>query len=129
MTLGDPLSEFARSHIGSIEELRVFVVCVDHPQRWWSAAALAREVAQAVTNTQIALERLARRNLLDIRITDDVRYRFRPGTQDLEAQALAFAAAFRQDPVTVIQFVSRRTRRDSLRDFADAFRIRKHDDR
>lgn len=129
MTLGDPLADFARSHIGSTEELRIFILCVDHPDRWWSAAAAARELTVTPLLARQGLEQLARGNLLDIRITDDVRYRFRPGTPELESTALAFADAFRRDPVTIVQFVSRSARRDSLRDFADAFRIRRNDDR
>jgi hypothetical protein len=76
------------------------------------------------------LERFAQQNLLDIRISDDVRYRFQPGTDQLETAASAFAAAYRRDPALVVQYVAESAAEtDSLRDFADAFRIRRRDDR
>ena len=129
MTLRDLLADFALTHFGSVEDLRVFITCVDHPHRWWNATAVAHHLSITESGARLALERFARGNLLDIRISDDVRYRFKPGTDELEAQAWAFAAAFRHDPVAVVQFVSRSATSDSVRDFADAFRIKRHDDR
>ena len=89
---------------------------------------MAREVGIGESAARKSLDRLARRNLLDIRVTGDVRYRFRPGTPDLDAQAAAFAAAYRKNPVDVVRLIVR-SLPDSLRDFADAFRIKPDDDR
>jgi len=129
MDLGDALADFVRAHIHSISDLRIFFACIDHPERWWSATALGHELAVAERIARVTLERFARHNLLDIRISDDVRYRFQPGTEQLEALAWAFAAAYRQDPARVVQFVAESAGHDSLRDFADAFRIKRDVDR
>ena len=129
MTLRDLLVDFALRHFESVEDLRVFITCVDYPHRWWNATAVADHLSIEESGACAALERFTRGNLLDIRVSDDVRYRFKPGTEELEAQAWAFAAAFRHDPVAVVQFVSRSATPDSVRDFADAFRIKRHDDR
>ena len=72
------------------------------------------------------MDHLAAHNLLDIRITADVRYRFRPGTEDLQTAAREFADQYRTRPLPLLELVSG-TRR-SIRDFADAFRIRRDDD-
>ena len=75
------------------------------------------------------LDELARANLLDIRIIDAVRYRFEPGIQELEQQAVAFAVAYHNNPADVVKLIARSTVSDSVRDFADAFRIKRDDHR
>ena len=52
-----------------------------------------------------ALDRLTRSNLLDIRITGDVRYRFRPVTSELESQALALVDAYRRNPMQATEAI------------------------
>jgi hypothetical protein len=130
MPLGGAVTAFVDSHILSVDDLRIFFACADNPDRWWSSTALGRELGVAERIARATLERFAQQNLLDIRISDDVRYRFQPGTGQLEAAASAFAAAYRRDPALVVQYVARSAAEtDSLRDFADAFRIRRRDDR
>lgn len=121
------VSEFVTAHLSSLEDLQVLMICIEGPGRWWDAGSMAREVGVAPGAARRSLDQLARRNLLDIRITDDVRYRFAPGTPELEATAQAVAAAYRRNPISIVQLVD--TSRRSLRDFADAFRIRRDDDR
>lgn len=123
-----PVVHFTRTHLRSIEDLQVFVACFDNRERWWDSIAMAREVGVAESVARKALDRLARGNLLDIRLTGDVRYRFGPGTQELDTQAAAFAAAYRKNPVDVVRLIVR-SLPNSLRDFADAFRIKPDDDR
>jgi hypothetical protein len=123
-----PVEQFARTHFRSIEDLQVFVACLDNRERWWDAVAMAREVGITQSAARKALDRLARGNLLDIRLTGDVRYRFGPGTQELDTQAAAFGAAYHQNPVTIVRLIVR-SLPTSLRDFADAFRIKRDDDR
>lgn len=124
----EPVGQFTRTHVRSFEGLLVFVACLDNRERWWDAATMAREVGIADAAAQKALEQLARGNLLDIRITGDVRYQFKPGTPELESQAGMFAAAYRRNPADVVRLVVS-SLPGNLRDFADAFRIRRHDDR
>jgi hypothetical protein len=87
---------------------------------------MARHLGISTSAARRTLDHLARGNLLDIRITGDVRYQFKPGTAALEAAALACAAKYRADPISIIQLVTDSTRRN-VRDFADAFRIRGKD--
>jgi hypothetical protein len=123
-----PVVHFTRTHFSGIEDLQVFVAAIDTRERWWDAVSMAREIGIGESAARQSLDRLARRNLLDIRVTGDVRYRFRPGTPDLDAQAAAFAAAYRKNPVDVVRLIVG-SLPNSLRDFADAFRIRRDDDR
>lgn len=119
---------FARSYLPSIENLRVFILCVDHRDRWWDASAIADTLSISETRARRILDWFARSNLLDIRISDAVRFRFEPGLRELEERALEFAAAYHKDPAGVVQLIAGSTVTDSVRDFADAFRIRRDDD-
>ena len=119
---------FVADHVRSLDELQVLLAVVQAPDRWWDATSAGRELGIAATAAQRALDALAGRNLLDIRITGDVRYQFRPGTDALRAAALATEDTYRTNPLGVVQLVAQTSRR-GLRDFADAFRIRRDDDR
>lgn len=124
------LADFVDAHIRSVADLRILFACVDNPERWWSSTTLGRELGIGEQLARGSLERFARQNLLDIRVSDDVRYRFQPGTEQLEAVVRTFAAAYRQDPALVVHFIAESAaERDSLRDFADAFRITRRGDR
>jgi hypothetical protein len=123
------LVQFARAHIHSLEALQVFLLCVDHRDRWWDAIGIARAVRISESRARRILDQLARANLLDIRISEAVRFRFAPGIQELEEQAVAFASAYHNNPTDVVKLIARSTVSDSVRDFADAFRIRRDDDR
>ena len=118
---------FVNAHLRSIDELQVLIACILSRDRWWDAGTTARELGLTPTAARRALDRLAAHNLLDIRVTGEVRYQFRPGTADLEADARAVCEAYRANPVPLINRLTGAPRR-SVRDFADAFRIRQDDE-
>ena len=97
--------------------------------RWFDAESVARELGISRKKAQTVLEHLASRNLLEIRLSADIRYQFHPGTPELLAGTNACVDAYMRDPVAMWRLVSRRVAHDGIRDFADAFRIKRHDDR
>ena len=123
-----PVLAFVADHLRSLEELQLLIAVIQSPDRWWDATTAARELGITATVARRGLDHLAASNLLDIRITGDVRYQFCPGTGELRGAALATEEAYRLNPLGVVQLVAGTTRR-GLRDFADAFRIRRDDDR
>jgi hypothetical protein len=116
---------FIDEHIASPEELELLIALVDAPARWWDATLVSHDLGITVGNARRMLERFAAANLLDIRLTGDVRYQFRPGTPELHNGAVAVAAAYRRKPTVLLQRWARLTRRDVL-DFAEAFRFRRN---
>ena len=92
------LARFAATYLASLDDLKVLARCVEERDRWHDAPAIARTLRMPRSAARTALDRLTRSNLLDIRITGDVRYRFRPGTSALETQALALVNAYRRNP-------------------------------
>lgn len=126
--LSQEVRSFVASHLPSVDHLQVFMLLVQAPGHWWDGPAVARELGLDGQRAGRVLEALASRNLFDIRITGEVRYQFRPGTPALGDAALACAQAYRQQPLRVLRLVSG-SAGSSVRDFADAFRIRRDDDR
>jgi hypothetical protein len=118
---------FMAEHITSLDHLQLLIALIQSGDRWWDATSAARELGTTVGSARRALDHLAAHNLLDIRITADVRYQFRPGTQDLYDAAMDFADQYRTRPLPLLELVSGTSRRN-VRDFADAFRIRRDDD-
>ena len=117
---------FVADHIRSLEELQLLMAVIRAPERWWDAATAARELILPLGVARRVLDHFASHNLLDIRITGDVRYQFRPGTDELRAAARACVEAYNAHPQEVVELVKRKT---PVRDFSDAFRIRRDDDR
>jgi hypothetical protein len=117
---------FLSQHIRSLEELHLLIAVMESGDRWWDAASAGRQLHTSPGAARRALDRLAQENLLDLRITDDVRYQFRPGTDELRAAARACVEAYVSAPLAVLQRVT--ASRRGLQDFADAFRIRRDDD-
>src|SRR5688572_22567078 len=114
--------------LNSLQDLQILVTLMEDPERWWDARTIAEETGESSSSSGKALDRLAGKNLLDIRVTDDVRFRYRPGTPELEKAGSALFEEYRRNPLGIIKLVSGGRPR-SAADFANAFRIRRDDDR
>jgi hypothetical protein len=115
---------FVTDHVRTLAELQLLIAVIQSGDRWWDAGAAARESGLSVQEARRALDYFSAHNLLDIRITGDVRYQFHPGTSALRESAEACAAAFRARPLDLAQLVTGPSP-SSVRDFADAFRVRR----
>jgi hypothetical protein len=116
--------DFVRDYIDNLEQLDVLTVIMKSPERWWDGSEVAAFLGLNPAVARTALERLASRNLLAITITTDVHYQFQPGTPSLRDAADLFAEAWRDHRGEVLRLVTDRHRR-AMRDFSDAFRIRR----
>ena len=119
---------FVAAHVRSLDELQLLMAIVQSGDRWWDAGGAAREAGLSVADARAALDAFAAQNLLDIKIGEDLRYQFRPGTPALGEAAQATADAYRSRPLDVARLVAPGSRR-SVSDFADAFRVRRDDER
>ena len=118
---------FVTEHVRTLAELQLLMTIVQSGDRWWDATSAARELGLSLHDARRALDHFGAHNLLDIRITADVRYQYRPGTPELRESAEACAAAFRSRPLDLAQLVTGPSV-TSVRDFADAFRVRRNSD-
>ena len=122
------VAAFIDDHLLSITEIEVLTAMIDTPDRWWDARLICGELGVAVAAARGLLDRLAALNLLDIRFTDEVRYRFRPGTPELAHTVSRLVLSYRTNLAAVVHAVAPATARGA-RDFADAFRFRKNGNR
>ena len=93
--------EFVANNLRHVEDLDLLVAMAAGGDRWWDAVRASREVGISRVTARAALERLAARNLLEIRVTDDVRYQLRPGTATLRAAVRACLRAYDANPRAV----------------------------
>jgi len=126
--LSSQITAFITTHVRSVEALQVLMLLVQSPERWWDPTAVRLETGLAPGAAARILQQLASANLLDIKVTGDVRYQFAPGTPELRATALTVCELYRRTPLVVVSALPGMNRR-GLADFADAFRLRPDDDR
>jgi len=125
-TFAPSVVAFVTDHVRTLAELQLLIAIIQSDDRWWDASAAARESGLSLQEARRALDHFGAHNLLDIRITGDVRYQYRPGTSELRESAEACAAAYRTRPLDLAQLVTGPAA--SVRDFADAFRVRRKSD-
>ena len=114
--------------VRSVDELHALLTCAREPERWWNADDLRQETGMSTPAAERVLEDLARRNFFDVRIGGALRYQFRPASPALEEAVAALVDAYHKSPVAVTQLVAESMLRH-MRDFSDAFRIRRDDTR
>jgi hypothetical protein len=123
-TLSPSVVAFVAEHVRTLAELQLLMAIIESGDRWWDARSASRELGLTLQDARRALDHFGAHNLLDIRITEDVRYQYHPGTVELRESAEACALAFRSRPLDLAQLVTGPSAR-SVRDFADAFRVRR----
>jgi hypothetical protein len=94
--------EFLFAHVTNLGDLKVLVTLINGGDRWWDARSVAVYAGVDVADARRCLEEFAVKNLLDIRISDAVRYQLRPGTRELEGRLEALITAYRKSPADVV---------------------------
>ena len=128
---GDELeraSEFLRAHLDNYEQLLILQLVARTRERTWTAEAVARELRLSPSEVAGALDCLCARNLLDIRISGELNFRYSPGSEELRARTEAFLSLLAREPVAMakVMLEHQRTRERStaLQAFVDAFMLR-----
>jgi hypothetical protein len=104
------VQRFLRHDIGSPESLNILLLMRRDAQRWWAAHELADELGMQSDTAQKQLERLSARNLLDVRIAESLRYRYRPGAGEIARLVDQVSRAFERDHQAIHDLLSGRPR-------------------
>jgi hypothetical protein len=120
--LASDVLRFLTERIDSVEHLEALLLLARSPEKWWTAAAVASELGGDTASVSRTLDGLCAQNLLDVRVAQDVLFKFAPRPHDVP-HVRALADAYRNKRMIVLQTLSKRV--DSVRDFADAFKIGK----
>jgi hypothetical protein len=116
------VTAFVAEHLRSYDDLVLLDALVSSGDRWWDASSAAAALLLSEAAARSALDHLATHNLLEIRVTGDIRYQFHPGTPALRGAALACTEAYRADPSGMARLLVNRGHglgQRSIRDFAD----------
>jgi hypothetical protein len=123
-TIPQDIREFVARYLPSVEHLEVFIVLQRNTTRSWSAPDMSTELRIPESTAENVLERLASDNFLDVKISNEILYRFNPVTAALEHSAALCADLYVRERIAMINLVMAATL-GPMRDFAEAFRIKK----
>ncbi|HEY5412734.1 MAG TPA: hypothetical protein VIJ94_18600 [Caulobacteraceae bacterium] len=118
--MDEQLLEFIRAAIGSVWALELLVFMRGRPDRAWTQDELARELR---SHPRLAGEAMRTFEAAGLLVQRDGGFVYAPASPGLDELTGRLAGAYRERPVAVVNaIVSSRT--DSLRNFADAFRLK-----
>lgn len=123
MSLSAAAREFLRARLGSLVQLDIALLLHADASVWWSAERVAGHLRVSTDAATQALETLASRNLLDVRIASDLTYRFAPWHES----TAALVAEIADHHYEARELVARAGGDTVAARFADAFKIRKTD--
>jgi hypothetical protein len=118
------IQEFVARFLPSVEYLETFIVLQRNTTRSWSPSDVAAELRIQESAAADVLEQLASDNFLDVKISNEILYRFNPATTQLEQVAARCAEYYLRERIAMINMVMAATL-GPMRDFAEAFRIKK----
>jgi hypothetical protein len=118
------IREFVARFLPSVEHLETFIVLQRNATRSWSASDMAVELRIQESIAADVLERLASDNFLDVKISNEILYRFNPATPALEAAAARCADFYVRERIAMMNTVMT-TALGPMYDFAEAFRLKK----
>ena len=112
--LPSEVAAFIGQHLLSVDEIEALAAMSNAPKRWWDAKLMCGELGVPVSTCRFVLDHLAGLNLLDIRLTDDVRYRLHPGTPQLHRIVRCLVSLYATDRAAVVRAIARVARRGVL---------------
>jgi len=111
---------FIKAAVGSVWALELLLFVRARPERAWTEGQLARELR---SNERLAAEALNTFEAAGVVVRGPDGFVYSPASPGLDALAGRLGDAYRERPVAVVNaIVSART--DSIRSFADAFRLK-----
>lgn len=116
------LRVFIHSCIESIEQVELLLL-MRGSERMRTARDVASELGISVPRARSDLETLAARGLLEVRVGEEIAYRYRPRSDELARYCDVLARCYITSRQALLGFVAADSRL-SIKRFADAFRLR-----
>jgi hypothetical protein len=125
-SIAPDVERFIRQHINSVEQLEVLLFLRRTAPKDWTGDEVARELRRAPPSIARRFEDLRDRGLAAIVDADRRTYRFAPRDPEMKRVVSILADTYATRHVSVISLIYAESV-DSIRNFADAFRIYKKD--
>jgi hypothetical protein len=126
-SLPDDIQRFLKGHIRSVGELEVLLLLHREHARWWTVEAVNEELRASLQSALECLTRLHDSGLLEQSQGQPRAYRIAPEHVGIDTVVGRLAQLFRERVSSVIDAIYAPSR-DTLREFADAFRLKKKKD-
>jgi hypothetical protein len=111
-----------KEHIRSVAELEVLLLLHRQHEHWWTAEAVNEELRMSLQSAQDCLSHLHGAKLLERSQDQPASFRLEPALAGGEAVIGQLAEHFKLRVSSVIDAIYA-PKRDTLREFADAFRL------
>lgn len=122
--LPDTIQAFLRHFIDSVEQLEILLLLRARGHAW-TADTVTREISTSIESATARLESLTRSGLLAKTARDDgAHYRYAPSDPSAGRSVDQLAEIYPRRRVAIITFIFSPPD-ESLRDFSDAFRLRR----
>jgi predicted transcriptional regulator len=118
------VQKFIAKYIESVEKLEILLLLGNTPEKQWSAEQVYQEIKSNQSSINQKLQNLCSDGFLE---HQDDHYRFQPKSVELAQAVTALGACYQTRRIKVIEAIfSKGT--DELRNFANAFRLRKENE-
>jgi hypothetical protein len=115
--------QFLTRAVDNAQQLEIVMLLRRDAEHYANAAAIGDRTGLTSAAAADALEALAGRGILDVRLTDTIKYRYSPATDEQRRAFDSIAELWRTDRHVLIDTLA--AKRHVLKDFSDAFRIGK----
>jgi hypothetical protein len=116
------LPQFIARHIGSVEQLEILCLLWGTPQKVWSVQDVFRVIQSSETSVADHLARFLKEGF--VVLNGEGRFRYHPTRPEMDHCVAELVKAYQERRVAVVEMIYQR-RPETLRDFANAFKLRK----
>ena len=116
------LRQFIARYIQSVEQLGILCLLVENPNQSWSEAEIFHRIQSSQESVSAALRYFAAEGFLAYNPAEG--YRVSPKTAELDRLAGELVKTYRGRRVSIVEAIYK-VPEDSIRHFADAFKLRK----
>jgi hypothetical protein len=125
--LPEDVRDFLKAHIRSVGELEVLLLLRRQSGRWWTADQVNRELKTSLQSALKHLEDLRDAQLVQERRTTEREFRFQAADPAVVPVVDELAVLFKNWVASIVNVIYS-PRPNSIRQFADAFRLGKKGD-
>ena len=119
--LSPQVQHFIAQSIHSLEQLEILCLVSSDSSRAWTVAEVFRRIQSSEASVSASLRKFQQEGILESRAGG---FQFLPAKPTLADTVRQVARAYRERPVAVVETIYRKPP-DAVRDFAEAFRLKK----
>jgi predicted transcriptional regulator len=122
--ISEEVKNFISKHIRSVEQLEILLLLSASPERIWTVQSVHQQIQSSQAAVAACLEKLHEQGFLTARKMPGLVYQYSPNSPELAKGVATLAATYKEKRIKVIEQIFEKSG-DQLRNFLDAFKIRK----